>query len=306
MSGSGGGGGLRNADIASLTNVTVTGNTTTSAGGGLRAFASLDVHNTIVAANLAGAGSPDCAAFSSSAPVSLGYNLIGDGTGCQFAPMATDIVGSTGASIDPSLGPLQNNGGLTTTHELLAGSPALDAGDDAATLPPLNLTTDQRGSPRLMGSHVDIGAFEFGAVADTTPPVVTPPDELTMEANNSDGLPATDPAISAFLSAATAEDDVDGSVPVSHDAPSTFEMGTTPVTFEATDSAGNTGTAVAMVTITEPTPAWTPQSLIQRLITQISDSDLHRRVKDPPHQEAQESPAEPRPRPKQGGGSGAV
>jgi len=44
---------------------------------------------------------------------------------------------------------------------LLAGSPALDAGDDALLDPPLSLTTDQRGFPRRSGSHVDIGAFEF-------------------------------------------------------------------------------------------------------------------------------------------------
>jgi hypothetical protein len=48
---------------------------------------------------------------------------------------------------DPLLGPLQNNGGLTFTHELLKGSLAIDAGDPSFTPPPL---FDQRG-PGLMG-----------------------------------------------------------------------------------------------------------------------------------------------------------
>ena len=39
-------------------------------------------------------------------------------------------------------------------------SPAIDAGDDAVIGPPHNLTTDQRGLPRLAGAHVDIGAYE--------------------------------------------------------------------------------------------------------------------------------------------------
>lgn len=75
---------------------------------------------------------------------------------------------------DPLLGPLADNGGPTLTHALLAGSPAIDAGDDALAVDPttgLPLTTDQRGEPyaRIDGAHVDIGAYEFPApaVADT-------------------------------------------------------------------------------------------------------------------------------------------
>ncbi len=40
------------------------------------------------------------------------------------------------------LGPLQNNGGPTFTHELLTGSPAIDTGNPSFTPPPAN---DQRG-----------------------------------------------------------------------------------------------------------------------------------------------------------------
>jgi hypothetical protein len=83
---------------------------------------------------------------------SQGYNLIGS------LKTNTIIVGSTNGDIygvDPLLGPLQNNGGLTLTHALLTGSPAIDAGTRAGA--PL---TDQRGVVRQFGLGVDIGAFE--------------------------------------------------------------------------------------------------------------------------------------------------
>jgi hypothetical protein len=68
---------------------------------------------------------------------------------------------------DPRLGPLQNNGGPTPTMALLPGSPALNAGSNAAALAAA-LTADQRGfGPRAAGGTVDIGAFEVGAM----PPV---------------------------------------------------------------------------------------------------------------------------------------
>jgi predicted outer membrane repeat protein len=83
--------------------------------------------------------------------ISQGYNLIGNLTN-------TTVVGSTNGNIygvDPLLGPLQNNGGLTLTHALLTGSPAIDAGARAGA--PM---TDQRGVVRHFGIADDIGAFE--------------------------------------------------------------------------------------------------------------------------------------------------
>jgi len=70
-------------------------------------------------------------------------------------------VGTAANPIDPKLGPLQNNGGKTETHNLLTGSPAIDAGDNSLLNP-----IDQRGLPRKKDGNgdgiavVDIGAFE--------------------------------------------------------------------------------------------------------------------------------------------------
>ena len=60
---------------------------------------------------------------------------------------------------DPLIGPLTNNGGQTQTHALLPGSPAIDAGSAGKFTPGL----DQRGEgfPRIVGTEIDIGAFEL-------------------------------------------------------------------------------------------------------------------------------------------------
>ncbi len=85
----------------------------------------------------------------------------------------------------PFLGPLQDNGGPTLTHSLLAGSPAIDKGSNDLAKVPLSgmnpvdpndddpLGTDQRGTsfPRIhniasvpdgAAGQVDIGAYEIG------------------------------------------------------------------------------------------------------------------------------------------------
>lgn len=94
-----------------------------------------------------------------------GYNLFDNISGCTFA-------GNGGAGWDfiagNSVGPLQDNGGPTLTHALLAGSEAIDAttaqGCIDQNLNPLQ--TDQRGLSRVIGLRCDVGAFEFGAVID--------------------------------------------------------------------------------------------------------------------------------------------
>ena len=78
----------------------------------------------------------------------LGHNLSSDAS-CNFTGPGS--LNNT----DPKLAPLDNYGGPTFTMALLAGSPAIDAGDPA-NFPP----TDQRGHARPYGSAPDIGAFE--------------------------------------------------------------------------------------------------------------------------------------------------
>ena len=88
-------------------------------------------------------------------------------------------------------------------------------------------------------------------VGDANGPVVTAPADLTitLPPGSTGPVPADDPEIAAWLASATANDAEEGSVPVSNNAPAEFPIGTTPVTFTATDSCGNSGAATADVII---------------------------------------------------------
>src|SRR4029078_8931146 len=69
---------------------------------------------------------------------------------------------------DPLLGPLQNNGGPTFTHEVLKSSPGIAAGDPKFTPPPYY---DQRGPgySRVRNDRIDVGSFEVQAGSGATP-----------------------------------------------------------------------------------------------------------------------------------------
>lgn len=168
------GGGIDNSGEMTISNVTVSGNQAVVFGGGLftRSSATLTLLNSTLSDNIAddgasiyiggtvnltnsilanGQGTNECFAGFNSDYVTNLNNLVEDG-GCN-----TNAVGPL--SGDPLLGPLSDNGGDTLTHALLAGSPARDAGDNAACPP-----QDQRGVDRDDGL-CDIGAFEVSVAS---------------------------------------------------------------------------------------------------------------------------------------------
>jgi predicted outer membrane repeat protein len=167
-----------------LGNATVSGNTA-AAGGGLRAgSASVVVKNSIIAGNTAPTG-PDCL----STVTSQGHNLIGNGSACSFATTTGDQVGTAATPIAPGLAAIANNGGPTRTMALVAGSPAIDAGDPAgcSDFAQTVLATDQRGSLRpadgdgVGGAVCDIGAYELDGVptSSTTSSTIVVPSTST-------------------------------------------------------------------------------------------------------------------------------
>jgi CSLREA domain-containing protein len=189
------GGGINNSGTTALSNCTIIGNTVRggahawSNGGGIESAGDMTVTNCTLSHNRAVSGTPDDVSgggidsWGDPAPIvtnsiitasglagncvnvaSGGHNLDSDGT-C-FSSGGSDLL-----HVNPQLAPLSNYGGPTRTLALCtaagvphpacaAASPAIDAGDDSVTGPPDNLTTDQRGLPRLSGAHVDIGAYE--------------------------------------------------------------------------------------------------------------------------------------------------
>jgi hypothetical protein len=88
-------------------------------------------------------------------------------------------------------------------------------------------------------------------LVDETAPVLTAPGAATFAAVDAAGTPSSSEDIAAFLNSASANDDVDGSVLVTSDAPDVFPIDSTLVTFSASDAAGNSATATAVVTIAD-------------------------------------------------------
>lgn len=109
--------------------------------------------NTIIAGNTGG----DCLGGTI---LSRGHNINGDDS-CGLAGSG-DMNGT-----DPLLGPLGDHGGPTLTHLPLAGSPAIDAGDDSLCPP-----TDQRGYARPdHGKVYGIAVCDIGSV-EVRPPIL--------------------------------------------------------------------------------------------------------------------------------------
>jgi hypothetical protein len=175
-----------------IINSTISGNSATKGGGGIRfgdligsGGGSLLLRLTTVSNNMAGVegggllvGAPvievelDHSIVANGAPgdlarwgnqpatVTANYSLI-ESPGDTLLAGANNIIGS-----DPLLGPLANNGGPTQTHALLFGCPAIDAGNPAIPSPP---ATDQRGFARILGPAIDLGSVEGQALPAGVP-----------------------------------------------------------------------------------------------------------------------------------------
>lgn len=167
-----------------ITNTTLSGNTSDVRGGGLylRHLGTVTLVNTTITNNTApeGSGVSDTAAkagypFTIESSLIAGNHVSGGATSEEVVTVheiagSHDLIASANVALpgdtiggDPMIGPLADNGGPTLTHALLTGSPAIDAGSNAA-----NLDTDQRGGSyvRVFGVAADIGAFEAQGAPD--------------------------------------------------------------------------------------------------------------------------------------------
>ena len=152
------GGGLFAAEYATLTNCTVADNSAVNSGGGLVVGYTADIKGSIVAGNAASSGAnvysggaswPDTNGVSTDG----NYNIIGGDAAALTALFGTNA--------------LADNGGLTQTILILAGSLAYDAIPTGTAWLPAN---DQRGIVRPFGAGGDIGAVELDVTPGSGPP----------------------------------------------------------------------------------------------------------------------------------------
>lgn len=256
-----GAGFYNNGSTVTMINCTITGNEAiTHVGNGV--FQSLfvsgitTVQNTIIAQNV---GGPD----TSGTFTSLGNNLIGnadDSTGFHSG----DLKGNTATPLNAMLGPLADNGGPTLTHALLAGSPALDAGNNDFGLgtDETPILTDQRGTGRIADSPdagttatVDIGSYEFHQTLDSIPDQTINEDtSLTLPFAIGDSGPAVTSvtAISTHLGLVpNANLVITGTGPVRTltATPLANLSGTTTITITANLSGGGTVNSAFLLTV---------------------------------------------------------
>jgi len=165
-----------------ITNSTLSENTSANISmfkGGL-----LDIGNTVLKAAVSGV---NLEIAKLATVTSRGYNVSSDDAGGFLNGPGDQI------NTDPMLGPLQNNGGPTFTHDLLNGSPAIDAGHPNFTPPPYY---DQRGPVfwRIRNGRIDVGSFEVqaGTTPSPTPsPTASPTPTATATASATATVTAT-------------------------------------------------------------------------------------------------------------------
>ncbi|MBI5954423.1 MAG: hypothetical protein HY865_22430 [Chloroflexi bacterium] len=197
-SNSGNSGTIHNSGMLTLNNSTISSNTGNGIYSG-NTQSALTVNNSTISSNtgrgiynaagkttltntlIAGNGS-DCSGTINSA----GNNLIGNTSGCTFTASTGDLT-----NIDPNLGALTGAPGY---HPLMAGSPAINAGNTATCL-----AQDQRGVSRV--GNCDIGAYEyttptaaakiitFGGTPQLTPPLMNLYSPLRVAVLDSVGSP---------------------------------------------------------------------------------------------------------------------
>jgi hypothetical protein len=263
------------SDTINVINSTISGNTSSINEAGIHMFGGIaNIINSTIAGNSRGID-----VFDNSGVVNVSNSLIVNSIGVNCSINGTLNVNGTNYADDDTcsgltndsaagtnLGSLQNNGGSTETHALLAGNPAINAGVNALAVDENGnpLTTDQRGDgfPRIIGNTVDVGAFESEFISNG-PPTAEAGGPYIVDEGSSVQLDGSGSA-DAEQDAATLTyawdfngdgnyDDATGSSPtfsaVALDGPDSVTVG-----LQVTDDGGLTATDTAAITINNADP----------------------------------------------------
>ena len=190
-----------------------------------------------------------------------GYTATNPSVTVEFLPdqVLPEITAPSAISVEAegSTGTAATN---TTIAAFLTGATASDNidGDVSANITTDAPTTFAVGATTVTFTILDSSSNSATATAtvtvvDTTGPIVSAPAALTVAATDAAGTAATDTSLASYLTSGTALDLVNGEVAVTTNAPSVFPLGSTTVTFSASDSSGNGGSATSTVTVSDQT-----------------------------------------------------
>jgi len=171
----GNGGGVYSDEFSTttITHSTIADNYAGGYGGGVYGYATstTTLISSIVSGNSAGILGDEVArqyyggTINANADNVFGHSGISNAAAFfYFYAGVSDVTATSDGTTPTALGgiletTLADNGGPTLTHDLVAGSPAIDLGSVVA------LATDQRGATRPFGATQDAGAVEYGAIA---------------------------------------------------------------------------------------------------------------------------------------------
>ncbi len=181
------GAGIHNSGGMTVLNTTISANASISFGGGIKNDGAMNVFNSTIAFNEAdaadlgstGAGIDNTGTLNLSNSVVAGNYLYGaqdynDCTGIIGIYGNNKFTGTAGCSAAAGspgsatymgsvyeLDILKDNGGPTRTVALIPPSTLIDGATGCVDQNNVPLATDQRGRPRAVGAHCDIGAFEY-------------------------------------------------------------------------------------------------------------------------------------------------
>jgi len=151
-----------------------------------------------------------------------------------------------------------NNLSPPTVTDICDAAPTLTSNAPAAF--PLGTTVVTWGATDDSGNAAT--ATQAVTVVDTTSPVISAPVAVHLEQTTRNGTPHN-------LSPPTVTDICDAAPTLTSNAPAVFPLGTTVVTWRATDGSGNSATAAQTVTVVDTAP---PAMTFSQLATTISNN----------------------------------
>jgi hypothetical protein len=172
------------------------------------------------------------------------------------APALTNVPANRTVEANGPGGSVVNYVNPTATDTIDGPIAAVGCAPASGSVFPLGQTTVTCSATDAHG-NTGTAAFQI-TIADTVPPTLIVPAARSVYATSAEGISESDPAITGFVSAASASDLVDPHPVVTTDLHSLVPVGVTQVTFIARDASGNATSRQVPLTVLPMPPAGTP------------------------------------------------